>query len=68
VVDLSLERVIENRWIASRCGWTPFAGMKVTGWPRMTVIRGRVVMREDELLGSPQGRPLRFLETLGAEA
>ncbi len=68
VVDLALERVIENRWIASRCGWTPFAGMRVTGWPRMTVIRGRLVMREDELLGSPQGQPLRFLETLAAEA
>ncbi|HYB55439.1 MAG TPA: dihydroorotase [Alphaproteobacteria bacterium] len=68
VVDLALERVIENRWIASRCGWTPFAGMRVTGWPRMTVIRGRLVMREDELLGSPQGRPLRFLETLAPEA
>jgi len=68
VVDLKLERVIERRWIASRCGWTPFEGSKVVGWPRMTVVRGRPVMREDELLGTPQGRPLRFLETLAAEA
>ncbi|MFI4988977.1 MAG: amidohydrolase family protein, partial [Alphaproteobacteria bacterium] len=68
IVDLALERRIENRWIASRCGWTPFDGMRVTGWPRMTVIRGRPVMREDELLGSPQGAPVRFLETLAVEA
>jgi hypothetical protein len=34
----------------------------------MTIVRGRLVMREDELLGPPQGRPLRFLETLAAEA
>jgi len=68
VVDLKLERVIERRWIASRCGWTPFEGIKVVGWPRLTVVRGRLVMREDELLGAPQGRPLRFLETLAAEA
>ncbi len=67
IVDLALKRRIENGWIASRCAWTPFDGMTVAGWPRMTVIRGRIVMREDELLGEPAGAPLRFLETLEAE-
>lgn len=64
IVDLKAKRRIENRWIASRCGWTPFDGMDVTGWPRLTVIRGRTVMREDELIGSAAGIPVRFLETL----
>ncbi len=67
IVDLKARRRIENRWIASRCGWTPFDGMPVTGWPKATVIRGHVVMREDELLGSPKGIPLRFHETLAPE-
>jgi hypothetical protein len=26
----------------------------------MTVIRGQVVMREDEVLGAPVGKPVRF--------
>lgn len=60
IVDLKAERVIENRWIASRSGWTPFDGMKVRGWPLMTVIRGRIVMREDRLLGTPAGLPVEF--------
>jgi len=60
VVDLKAERTIENSWIASRCGWTPFHGTKVTGWPRATIVGGRVVMREDEVVGSPSGRPVRF--------
>jgi len=30
----------------------------------MTVIRGRTVMREGNVLGQPQGQPLRFQETL----
>jgi dihydroorotase len=34
--------------------------MTVTGWPTMTVIAGRTVMREDELLGPPAGRPIAF--------
>jgi dihydroorotase len=64
IVDLKARRMIENKWIASRCGWTPYDGMAVTGWPKMTIIRGRIVMREDEVLGPACGAPIRFLETL----
>ena len=48
--------------IASKAGWSPFEGRKVTGWPVMTVIRGQIVMRENELGATPMGRPLRFLD------
>lgn len=64
LVDLEAKRKITNDWIASRCGWTSFAGMTVTGWPRATIIAGRTVMRDDEVLGEAGGRPLRFLEGL----
>lgn len=60
VVDLKKTRTIEESWIASPCGWTPFAGMSCTGWPVMTIVRGQPVMREDEVLGTPAGRPVRF--------
>lgn len=62
VVDLKAQRRITNMWIASRCGWTPYDGWRVTGWPMATVVRGRVVMREDQLLGDPAGEPVRFHE------
>ncbi len=64
VVDLKAKRTIEKSWLASKCGWSPFEGMAVTGWPKATIIRGRVVMREDELTGPPHGQSVRFLETL----
>ncbi|HEX4261569.1 MAG TPA: dihydroorotase, partial [Acetobacteraceae bacterium] len=60
LVDLAARRSIEDSWIASPCGWTPFAGMRVTGWPVATIVRGRPVMREDEVLGAPVGRLVRF--------
>ncbi|MHB0671608.1 dihydroorotase, partial [Roseomonas mucosa] len=63
IVDLKRRRSIEESWIASPCGWTPFAGMECTGWPVMTVIRGAPVMREDEVIGAPRGEPVRFAET-----
>jgi dihydroorotase len=64
VVDLKARRTIENKWIRSKVGWTPYDGMTVTGWPQMTIVRGQVVMREDELIGQPMGQAARFQETL----
>jgi dihydroorotase len=64
LVDLKARRTITNDWIASKCGWTPMDGKTVTGWPMATVIRGRTVMRDGEVLGEPGGEPLRFMETL----
>ena len=34
--------------------------MNITGWPVATIIRGKAVMREDEVLGEPTGRLMRF--------
>ena len=65
VVDMQKKTVIQNEWIASKCGWTPYAGKQVTGWPKGTIIRGRKVMWEDEILGAAGGRAVRFQETLG---
>jgi len=64
LVDLKARRTIRESWIASRCGWTPFDGVTVTGWPIATIVRGQVVMREDQLIGTPIGETVRFAETL----
>jgi len=60
IADMKKARTIEESWIASPCGWTPFAGTRCTGWPVMTIVRGNLVMREDEVLGAPVGRPVSF--------
>lgn len=60
LVDLQARRTIEDSWIVSPCGWTPFNGMQVTGWPMATIVRGNPVMRDGEVLGSPAGRLVRF--------
>jgi len=60
IVDLQKRGVIRDQWIASRCGWTPYDGMEVQGWPIGTIVRGRKVMWEGELITPSQGRPVRF--------
>jgi dihydroorotase len=63
IVDLKAERVIEDEWIGSKCGWTPFAGRRVRGWPIGTLVRGRLAMWEGEL-GQTRGEAVRFGEAL----
>jgi dihydroorotase len=63
IVDLKAERVIENEWIGSKCGWTPFAGRRVRGWAAGTLVRGRLAMWEGEL-GPARGQPVRFGDAL----
>lgn len=65
LVDLKRQRRIEESWIVSPCGWTPFAGQVCTGWPVGTIVRGRVAMRDDAVLGTPQGRAVAFAEARG---
>jgi dihydroorotase len=62
VVDLKREETITDAWIESRCGWTPYHGRKVTGWPVGTLVRGRRVMWDGEIAASAAGEPVRFLD------
>ena len=63
LVDLNKKMTITNAQQKSRTGWTPYDGLNVKGWPVMTMIRGNVVMREDELL-QPIGQQVKFKETM----
>lgn len=58
IVDLKKEHTLTHEEMASKCGWTPFHGRKVTGMPVATILSGNIVMREGEVLGSPSGCPV----------
>jgi dihydroorotase len=60
IVDLKRQWTIEQSWIASRAGWSPFTGRTLTGQPIGTIIRGRRVMWEGELAQTAHGAPIRF--------
>lgn len=65
VVDLNARREVRDADMATRCGWSPFAGMTLQGWPVMTIIRGNTVMREGQLIGAPGGQPVKFADVRG---
>ena len=65
VVDLDKKMRISNQWIQSKCGWTPFDGMQVQGWPVGTILRGQVMMWEGDLtLAKPLGQTALFHDSV----
>jgi len=60
IVDLKARWTVEESWLASRCGWSPFTGMALTGKPLGTIIRGNRVMWEGQLANAAIGAPVRF--------
>jgi dihydroorotase len=66
IVDLKRRETIRNDWIASRCGWTPYDGVTVTGWPIGTVVKGHRVMWDGALYATSAGEAVQFEETVSA--
>ena len=64
IIDLKKKWVIEEDWLQSKCGWSPFTGRHITGKPVGTFVRGKEVMWDGELAQEATGQPIRFQDTL----
>ena len=53
VFDPGCARTLAASVLHSNAGYTPYEGMKVQGWPRMVMVRGRVVLANDQFVGAP---------------
>lgn len=54
------EKTISWKDMETNCDWSPYEGLPVTGWPQVTISRGRVVAREGRFTGAEGwGRFLR---------
>ena len=59
-VDLKRSETITEEWVAARCGWSPFTGRNIRGWPVGTMVRGTCVMWQGELTAPATGQPCLF--------
>ncbi|MCX8280530.1 dihydroorotase [Phyllobacterium sp. 0TCS1.6C] len=64
IVDMKRRETITNAQVGSKAGWTPYDGRIVTGWPVGTIVRGRKIMWEGEIVTPGQGEPVLFAEAL----
>ena len=60
IVDMNMKKVIKNEWIASKCGWTPFDGHEVKGFPLGTIVNGKVIVWDGKIINKAEGKPIKF--------
>ncbi|MCR4403255.1 MAG: dihydroorotase family protein [Firmicutes bacterium] len=53
LVDMNASETLANAGVKSKCGWTPYEGTVVRGIPLTTIVRGKVVVRDREIVGKP---------------
>ena len=60
IVDMKKRIMIKNENIESKCGWSPFDGIEFKGTPIATIIGGKIKMRNGQIIGEAEGKPLEF--------
>ena len=60
IIDLNKEFEISNDWIASKSKWTPYNNIKIKGMPIFTIVNGKVVMKENEIIEDGSGEMVEF--------
>lgn len=46
--------------LQTKCGWSPFEGWELTGWPQVTIVGGRIVYYQGQFNEAVRGQPLQF--------
>ena len=60
LVDLDNYRLVVREEMVTKCGWSPFEGWSLTGWPVVTVVGGKVVFENGKLDKTVRGEALTF--------
>ncbi|NJN03106.1 MAG: dihydroorotase [Leptolyngbyaceae cyanobacterium SL_1_1] len=60
LIDLKTYRPVLRHELQTKCGWSPFEGWNLTGWPSLTLVAGQVVFDHGHFNDTVRGRPLQF--------
>ena len=60
LVDMGLERAVRNGEQRTKCGWSPWDGTVLRGWPVRTWVGGGTVFANGHVATEPCGRELVF--------
>ena len=60
LVDLNRTEEVRNERQFTKCGWSPWHGVSLTGWPVRTWVMGREVYRDGQILADHGGQEAVF--------
>jgi dihydropyrimidinase len=61
VVDMTSRREVAPEQLGGLSDFSPWEGRPLTGWPVLTILRGKVVARDGQIVGEPTGKYVRDL-------
>ncbi|MBD2566607.1 dihydroorotase [Anabaena lutea] len=61
LVNLNNYRPVKREELLSKCGWSPFEGWNLTGWPVTTIVGGEIVYDKGQVNTQIRGQALTFL-------
>ncbi|MEM7326905.1 MAG: amidohydrolase family protein [Actinomycetota bacterium] len=53
VWDPNATRIVDGSSMHSNAGYSPYDGWTVTGWPELTISRGEIIARGNDVTGAP---------------
>ena len=60
IVDMRLIKTVKNENMHSKCGWTPYNGMSLRGWPVATIVNGNIVY-DGKIHNEFRGKEVEYL-------
>jgi dihydroorotase len=60
LVDLHNYRPVLREELVTKCGWSPFEGWNLTGWPVITLVGGKIAFERGKLYPDVRGKALTF--------
>jgi dihydroorotase len=65
LVDLTLQQTIRNEQQVTKCGWSPWHGVTLTGWPVRTWVLGETVFDHGQIFDTVRGGEIQFDHSRG---
>jgi dihydroorotase len=61
LVDWHNYQPVLREEIQSKCGWSPFEGWSLTGWPIITIVGGQIAYQKGKFNSKVRGQALSFM-------
>jgi dihydroorotase len=60
LVDVTNYHPVDRATLETKCGWSPFEGWNLTGYPVYTIVNGNVVFEKGTIHSEVKGKALKF--------
>jgi len=49
LIDPKITKIVRNKDLFTKCGWSPFNGWPLKGWPTTTIVNGNIVFQNGKI-------------------